>query len=258
MNSRYPLRKIPHYRWVAAVLVFAGSWAVESQVSAETAVVLRQGLNGYSGTEDTTLFQDYTANSAGGFPYLFAGKTRFNAARRSLLKFDLQNVVPSNATITSVTLQIYLEFDNSGNTLNNLHRATRAWNEGSNPLVDSQTVGQGAPAQTGDSTWSHESYSAVVWNAPGGEFAPGISAAAIAGEAGTFVRFSGVGLINDIQAFVDNPATNHGWALLGNESATQTAKRYYSSEADSSVSGLRPQLAIEYETMSSVANWTLY
>lgn len=258
-RSSYSMKSLHIRLYLATVAIFSAAFSVNpTPATAGTTVVLRQGLNAYSGAEDTTIFRDAPNNSAGGFPYVFAGTTRFSEPRRSLLKFDLQGVVPQTATITSATLQLYLEFDNSGIITLSLHGMTRAWNEGANPLAAAVAVGQGAPAQAGDSTWSNVSHNTVAWATPGGEFAAMASATGTVGDVGTFLQFSGTGLVNNIQNWVAAPTSNHGWALLGQESSAQTAKRFWSSEADDTVSAFRPQLSIEYDTQSAVQDWALY
>ena len=48
----------------------------------------------------------------------------------------------------------------------------------------------------------------------------------------------------DIQQWLDDPASNYGWILAGNESANQTTKRFATRE--NSDEGHRPLLTVEY------------
>ena len=48
-------------------------------------------------------------------------------------------------------------------------------------------------------------------------------------------------MIADVQSWLDNPATNFGWLVLGDESASATAKRF-----DTRESASPPVLTIEY------------
>lgn len=230
-------------------------------IGAQSAVVitLQQGANSYTGATDATIFEDLTGHSAGGFPYLYAGVTQTGHPRRALLKFDLAGAIPTGAQITSATMQLYTEFGRPGNYPCALHRLTQSWNEGVNPLPPGSAGGRGAPADEGDSTWSHISYSAVgggtTWTAPGGDFNTAPSATGTTGEVGTYVRLSSSALAQDIEDWVATPGTNHGWILLVDENDTQNAKRYYSSEA---ADPRRPTLFIEYNIESSAKNWMLY
>jgi MYXO-CTERM domain-containing protein len=48
----------------------------------------------------------------------------------------------------------------------------------------------------------------------------------------------------DVQGWVDNPASNHGWILIGNESGPFTAKRFESRE--NGILALRPKVTVHY------------
>ena len=48
-------------------------------------------------------------------------------------------------------------------------------------------------------------------------------------------------MIADVQAWLDNPANNFGWLVLGDETAIGTAKRF-----DTRESASPPMLAIQY------------
>ena len=66
-------------------------------------VTLQQGLNGYTGTEDTYLYRDAPDVSYHAYPVLRVGQKQQYAM---LLRFDL-SLIPSNAVVTWATLQIY-------------------------------------------------------------------------------------------------------------------------------------------------------
>ncbi|MGO8749095.1 MAG: PEP-CTERM sorting domain-containing protein [Thermoguttaceae bacterium] len=57
-------------------------------------------------------------------------------------------------------------------------------------------------------------------------------------------------MVADVQSWLNNPSTNYGWLLQGDEAEGQTAKRYESAEAnDGSVDV--PTLQITYEDEGS-------
>jgi hypothetical protein len=51
-------------------------------------------------------------------------------------------------------------------------------------------------------------------------------------------------MVADVQNWLNNPATNFGWALLGNEAQGQTAKRFNSGEDGNTL--YTPTLSITY------------
>ena len=73
-------------------------------------------------------------------------------------------------------------------------------------------------------------------------------------------------MISDVQQWLDNPAANFGWIMLGNENAGQTAKRFGGQSTTSPETP--PQLSIQYiapwiwtggtgnAAWTSSANWT--
>ena len=58
-------------------------------------------------------------------------------------------------------------------------------------------------------------------------------------------------MVSDVQQWLDSPATNFGWAVLGNEERPQTAKRFDSREAEALED--RPVLRIEYTASNGQA-----
>jgi len=217
-------------------------------------VSLQQGSNGYTGTRDTALYQDFPNNSAGGFPNIFGGVTKGAALRRSMISFDLQSAIPAGSTITSATLRLYCDQGRAGASPCELRRMTRAWNEGDNQLVNQDEIGQGRAAQAGDSTWANVSHPATPWTVAGGEFAATASGTGVVNAIPGWTVITGAGMANDLQAWLTQPSANYGWMLLVDEAGAWNAKRFVSSEANSN----RPRLDIEYTPPASVGEWMIY
>jgi hypothetical protein len=165
---------------------------------------------------------------------LFFGQTGGNAGnllRRTLMSFDVNNTIPSGSTINSVSLQISVDMVPPGATPIdiNLHRLTNSWGEGSSEAVGAG--GSGAPSTTGDATWLHRFYDTDLWSTPGGDFIPQSSATTTIGAGtGDFTFVSTPELVADVQSWVDTPASNNGWILLGAEATTRSARRISSRE----------------------------
>ena len=103
--------------------------------------------------------------------------------------------------------------------------------------------GRGANAATGDATWIHRFSATNLWDSPGGDFDPTASASLSVGATGSYTWPSSANLVADVQRWVDDPETNFGWILIGNEGSSRTAKRFDSRESSSLV---QPQLTIEF------------
>ena len=61
---------------------------------------------------------------------------------------------------------------------------------------------------------------------------------------GAYTWGSTAQLVADVQGWLNNPATNFGWALRGNEGLAQSAKSFATKE--SPTAGLRPVLTIDF------------
>ena len=63
--------------------------------------------------------------------------------------------------------------------------------------------------------------------------------------------------MSDVQGWLDDPETNFGWVLLGNEESATTTKRFDSREHEDPT--VRPVLRIEFtmspETVVSARTW---
>lgn len=194
-------------------------------------------------SQDNTLYEVGPGNlSNGAGEHLFAGLTNFTSlARRGLVRFDVAGAIPAGSTINSATLTLHMSKTISGIHNVELHRTLASWGEaGSNA---SGEEGGGDTAQTGDATWVHRFFNTVNWTNAGGDFSATASATTSVNNIG-FYSWASAGVTGDVQFWLDNPGSNFGWTLLGNESAIGSAKRFDTREnADLSV---RPQLSIDY------------
>jgi len=200
---------------IAGLLVLASPrWA-----SAETAVL--------EPDRDATLYESAGGTLANGSgDHLFFGRTDQGSdfRRRALLRFDIASAIPAGATVTSVSLAFAVDRirDASPRTVA-LHRCGASWGEG--PSNAGGNEGRGGGAAAGDATWIHRTLPSVLWTNPGGDFAPSASATVAVGSTGPYTVTSTAALVGDVQAWIDAPATNAGWVVIGDETTERTAKR---------------------------------
>ena len=202
-------------------------------------------------SRDNTLYEDPDgALSNGSGSYLFVGFTNNSAARRALLYFDVAAAVPAGATINEASLTLTLSKTVSGAQPIEIHQCQVApanrppppgWGEGTS--VASGQEGKGASAAPGDATWIHSSFSDATWANAGGDFATEVSASTTVDALGAYT-WESAGLVADVQAWLDSPARNFGWILVGEEEDSKAAKRFNSRENSSA--DTRPLLTIDY------------
>jgi hypothetical protein len=166
-----------------------------------------------------------------------------------LLAFDVATAIPAGSTIISATLTMEVsKVGPLGSTYDySLYRVQKGWGEGTS---DAGAIGgQGVAATENDATWIHSKYDTERWDSAGGDFAATASASTAVGSEGSYTWASTNGLVSDVQSWLDDPNTNYGWLLMGNESATKSAKRFNAREhPDEST---RPTLKIFYQTPAS-------
>ena len=185
------------------------------------------------------------ANGAG--LYIFGGRTgqSSGSVRRALLAFDVAAQVPPGAKVTAVRLTLQMSQSNAGSVAVSLHRVLADWGEG----ASSASGGSGAPAASGDATWVHTFFELSFWSSPGGDFTGATGASALVGAEGAYTWGSTPELVADVQSWLDDPASNHGWILVGDESAPTTVKRFDARENPDET--LRPQLEVEFGRLGS-------
>lgn len=202
--------------------------------------------------KDNTLIEDTAGSlSNGSGPVFHAGRvgpSGQGTIRRGLIAFDVASQIPSGATVLSVVLTLNMSQTNSGAQTVTLHRLLSPWGEG----TSSSSGGGGDTATLGDATWLHTFYDSLFWSSPGGDFSPTLSASQSVAGTGAYTWGSTAGMVSDVQRWVDTPSTNYGWALVGNESALQTAKRFDS--RDNVNPSLRPLLQVTYDVPVQVGD----
>ena len=225
------------YRFaLTACLLAAPSlvWPLEVTLTPSQDASIYGGAPGYNNVAD------------GSGTYLWTSVTAAGVVRRALLRFDL-SALPAGAQVQQVQLGLYLSRSQPADPQVNLHKVNASWTEGA---ADGGSQGHGAPAGVGDVTWISRSQPTSAWAQPGGDFDPQTSASVSLGLPGErFFWGPTARMVADVQGWVSNPASNHGWILIGVESNSQNAKRFESRE---SISAVRPTLRVVYEPAAAV------
>jgi len=194
-------------------------------------------------SKDNTLFESASgSNSNGAGIHLFSGMTAGFARRRALVAFDVASQIPAGSQITRVTLKLRISKSISGQRQFALHRVSKDWGQGTSNAGGFRD-GAGAAATNGDATWIHASRPNSLWTNRGGDFTDQPDAETVA-DFGEFTFESSAALIARVQSWADQPSTNFGWILIGDESEFTTAKVFESREVADPAA--RPTLTIEY------------
>ncbi len=198
-------------------------------------------------SRDNTLYEtgdapgDQLSNGSG--DSLFAGLTNAGSARRALVYFDVASALPDGATIVGAEVTLTVTRTTSGTQPTRIHRVLSDWGEEGSDAP--QNEGGGTSPEPGDATWMYAFFGTEQWDSPGGDFAPDPSAEASAsGDGG--VAWTSDGLAADVQAWLDDPGSNFGWIVVGDESGGSSTKRFGSRENGSA--GARPTLTVHYTT----------
>jgi hypothetical protein len=192
-------------------------------------------------SRDNTLFEEPQGGRSNGVgPHLFVGATASDSRRRALLAFDVAAQVPPGSRITRVTLALHVSMTITGAQSMALHRVSANWGEGLSNAGFSHDGG-GAPSRPGDATWVHRFFPDSLWSTTGGDFERTADAATvISGASGTW---ESAAMVTRVQQWLDQPATNFGWIVIGNEDESTTTKRFDSREMQPAES--QPSLTIE-------------
>jgi len=221
---------------LALILTTALGWTAAT--SARAAII------NITPSKDNTLYEfdskEGDFSNGVGF-HFFAGKTVMSELRRAVLAFDITGSIPPGSIITSVTLTMNMS-KTLGNTARivELHKLLADWGEGTSHAPGEE--GDGAPATPNDATWRHSFFDNIFWAIQGSDFSATVSASQSVGPLG-YYTWNSAQMVADVQSWVNNPASNFGWLVLGDESALGSAKRF-----DTRESASPPVLTIEYRS----------
>jgi hypothetical protein len=168
-------------------------------------------------TRDATIFSGGGVNGTGS---LFVGTNRVGDERRALLYFDLSDI-PAGAVITDASLSL-LVTDARGQVTGSLHRLLDDWAEGDQGGTGPGGGQPSAPSGGNDVSWTMTGLG-PAWASAGADFSATVSDAAEIPFNGT-VTFSSVGMVSDLQAWVDEPAGNFGWIIIGSMTELEVRK----------------------------------
>ena len=178
--------------------------------------------------KDNTLYESEAGTiSNGAGMHMFTGRsgTGFFQIRRALVAFDILRHIPDRATIDSVELRLNMSRARfPGDRDTSLHRVLADWGEGASNAGGQE--GGGAVAASGDATWFHTFFDTEEWAEVGGDFAPSASDTVAVNEIGSYTWGSTASMVADVQAWLDNPGSNFGWIVIGDESQNATARRF--------------------------------
>ncbi|MFQ5599624.1 MAG: DNRLRE domain-containing protein [Candidatus Krumholzibacteriia bacterium] len=207
--------------------------------------------------KDNTLFENLQGSLSNAIgDGMFAGTTRTGARRRALIEFDIAGNIPAGATVDGAQLVLSMSKTVAAGQTVSLHRVLSDWGEGTSNSTGGGGGGggAGAPSTTGDATWIHTFFNTDFWTNMGGDFEATTSASVLVDAEGTYIWGTTTQMVADVQMWLDNPDSNFGWVLIGNESGNQTSKRFDTREHP--VAGSRPQLVVEYTgTAVTRATW---
>lgn len=193
-------------------------------------------------SKDNTLFQSNSGGlSNGAGVHLFGGATAGGAIRRALVAFDIASQIPPGSRITRASLTMRVSQTISSEHPAALHRVNADWGQGASN-AGSTRDGGGDSAETGDATWRHRFFPNTFWINPGGDFDPAGDASTLV-SSGIFTWESSAAMVARLQGWLDQPATNFGWLIVGDEAASRSAKRLHSREGSAAT---RPTLTVEF------------
>jgi hypothetical protein len=184
---------------------------------------------------DTSLFDIVPTNNIGADPWLVVGRTKNGQVGRSLIRFALTNLAPGTiieaARVEFEVVRVPQQITPVPSFFT-LHRMAQSWSEGNK----TGALGQGA--SPGEPTWLAAAHPATLWSTPGAVGAadsvatPSATTATPVDDFGRYTFPSSPGLVADVQAWVNNPASNHGWLVRSQGEATNATARRIGSRED--------------------------
>jgi hypothetical protein len=162
--------------------------------------------------------------------------------------------LPAGAVVSSVELKLtHTRNQSASGFATSLHKVTKNWGEGTSNAPGEE--GGGIVAEAGDATWQETVLGGLDWATPGGDFQSLTSSSAVVAGLGDYVWPSTPEAVADVQSWLNDPATNFGWVLIGNEAGDGTAKRFNSRHHPTLAT--RPALTITFSVVPEPASGAL-
>jgi hypothetical protein len=238
---------------VRAFLAIVASSAMIS--SASSAIV------NIPASSDNSIFSDQTSNSNGAGGSFHTGRSGGTGVRHGLISFFLSPAdIPPTSTINDVQLKLTLtesasQIPSPETVTVSLFRLTSSWGEGASFTGESSGTGMGILGETDDATWLARFYDKVVpanstfWTTAGGDYVNSPSASLSVNKlsvtpSANVYTWQSAGMVADVQGWLNNPATNFGWILIGDESVSRTTRRFASRETQ--LDGFAPTLVVTF------------
>lgn len=153
---------------------------------------------------------------------------------RPLLSFDIRRI-PTGATIRTATLSVWHRYTQGTAATINLHRITRAWQEGTGLT---QCTGDGA-------TW-YDAQSGVKWTTAGGDYSSTVSAS-VANAAGEVAGWDSFTIPSLVQQWVNGQVANYGVIMKYSSESLVNNNNSYFSDDYTVVATQRPKLTVTYD-----------
>jgi hypothetical protein len=203
---------------------------------------------------DTTLIETEPGNNLGGASFVNAGTTGISTLNHGLVQFDFTSAIPRDAVILAASLQLEVVFAPSRDIefdLFGLHRVLTPWGEGDKVADNPNSPGLGAPASLNEATWSHRfAGTADTWAAPGGlagvDYVPAASSVEFIEGEGNYLFDTSFRMTGDVQSWIDDPASNNGWMLIGFTGDLRYTARRFGAREDSEFA---PLLTVTFQVI---------
>jgi MYXO-CTERM domain-containing protein len=229
------------------LILFGGCGALEAQ---EDVATHRSALSlAVPATDDTFINSSSPDNNNGKSTSIYTGRNGMDGMMRGLLRFTMP-ALQGRAMVTSAELRMTTRGTGTGEaqpptaaTLQ-LEAIGAPWVSG-NGIGNSQmsfTVGQPCGGGVVGATWNDADCAAPTpWTTPGGSVAGSVRATAdVPATIGAVVSWaSTAAMVSDVQSWIDDPASNHGWLVRSSTESTMGAQRFSSGEATTNIPELR-------------------
>ncbi|MBN2593636.1 MAG: CHRD domain-containing protein [Sedimentisphaerales bacterium] len=185
---------------------------------------------------DTFINSGWPNNNAGTTGWFDAGRDGAGGIRRGLFRFDLSSI-PAGSTITSAEVQLtVVKVPGQGptNSTFDLFRLRADWNEGS------KGGNNGSNASNGEATWNARMRGTANWTSPGAKsdaVATSSASAAVSSSFNARYSWSGAGLVDDVQFWLDNPSQNFGWLLTSRAESSSRSVRGFAARQSGANAG---------------------